>query len=200
MTSVIFISLATVLYSAVHSLLATLTAKARARQLLGPVRERWYRFSYNVFAGISFIPIWALVRLLPDQPLYSIPFPWILISSIGQLAGIAIITLGVWQADAWAFLGFRQIRRPTEQDEKPNLVVNGLYRWMRHPLYTGGLIVLWLMPRMSINTLTLTIILSIYLVVGAIFEEKRLLHEFGEAYAEYQQRVPMLIPGLNRKG
>lgn len=76
------------------------------------------------------------------------------------------------------------------------MVVNGLYRWMRHPLYTGGLLLIWLTPVMTVNTLTLIIVLSIYLVVGAVFEEHRLVQEFGEQYTAYQQQVPMLIPKL----
>lgn len=199
MSSIFWISLATILYSAVHSLLATLGAKARARKIFGSLGERWYRLGYNVFAGISFLPILALVALLPDQHLYSIPLPWIMITSLGQFVGVIIVILGVWQADALVFLGLRQILSPTEEEDKPELVVSGLYRWMRHPLYTGGLIVLWLMPQMSTNTLTLTIVLSIYLVVGALFEEKRLLHEFGESYSRYKQQVPMLVPGMKRK-
>jgi protein-S-isoprenylcysteine O-methyltransferase Ste14 len=107
---------------------------------------------------------------------------------------VIIILLGMWQADAASFLGLRQFMTPPKQNQEPKLIVVGLYRWMRHPLYTGGLIFLWLMPVMTLNSLTLTIMLSLYLVVGTLFEERRLLHEFGEAYAEYQRQVPMLIP------
>ncbi len=76
------------------------------------------------------------------------------------------------------------------------MVVHGLYRWVRHPLYTAGLLFIWLTPVMSINLLALNIGLSVYLVVGAIFEERKLLQAFGPAYAEYQQRTPMLVPAL----
>ena len=38
------------------------------------------------------------------------------------------------------------------------------------------------------------IILSAYLVVGSILEERKLLAEIGEPYAEYRRRVPMLVP------
>jgi protein-S-isoprenylcysteine O-methyltransferase Ste14 len=65
---------------------------------------------------------------------------------------------------------------------------------MRHPLYTGGIILIWLTPLMTVNTLTLNIIVTLYLIIGARFEESRLLHEFGQAYADYQRQVPMLIP------
>jgi protein-S-isoprenylcysteine O-methyltransferase Ste14 len=49
---------------------------------------------------------------------------------------------------------------------------------------------------MSYNLLALILGLSIYILVGAYFEERKLLVEFGDAYSEYRQRTPMLIPGL----
>jgi protein-S-isoprenylcysteine O-methyltransferase Ste14 len=110
------------------------------------------------------------------------------------LLGAAIIVLGIWQADAWSFLGLRQILGLQEQPQTAQLVVSGLYRWVRHPLYTGGLLLIWLLPVMTANLLALFICLSIYLVVGAHFEESRLIHEFGESYLHYRQQVPMLIP------
>jgi len=80
----------------------------------------------------------------------------------------------------------------------PRLVVRGLYRWVRHPLYTAGLVFLWFTPIMAVNLLALYVGFSLYLVIGAYFEERKLLREFGADYAEYQQRTPMLIPRLRR--
>jgi protein-S-isoprenylcysteine O-methyltransferase Ste14 len=37
-------------------------------------------------------------------------------------------------------------------------------------------------------------ILTIYVVIGTVLEEKKLVLEFGDAYRKYQQEVPMLIP------
>ena len=34
------------------------------------------------------------------------------------------------------------------------------------------------------------------LIVGAIFEERKLLSEFGQAYIDYRKSTPMLVPGL----
>jgi len=47
---------------------------------------------------------------------------------------------------------------------------------------------------MTINRLALFGALSVYLYVGTFFEERRLVHEFGDAYREYQRQVPRLIP------
>jgi protein-S-isoprenylcysteine O-methyltransferase Ste14 len=199
MKSPVLISLAAALYALVHSLLATLGAKARARQWFGPAADRWYRLAYNLFAGLSFTPILALLLVLPDRELYTIPLPWTLFTSAGQLAGAVIIVLGIWQTGAWSFLGLRQVVAGPRPEGQPQLVVRGLYRWMRHPLYTGGLLLIWLLPVMTANILTLNVILTAYLIVGAKLEEGRLLHEFGAAYAQYQQQVPMLIPKLPRE-
>ena len=74
-------------------------------------------------------------------------------------------------------------------------MLKGLYRWVRHPLYTAGLVFIWLTPVMTVNLLAMNLGLTIYIVLGAMFEERKLLHEFGQAYADYQRRTPMLIPG-----
>jgi hypothetical protein len=70
------ILLATWLYGLIHSSLASLFAKAKARQWLGPAADRWYRLAYNIFAALSLLPVLALIPALPDSLLYRIPFPW----------------------------------------------------------------------------------------------------------------------------
>ena len=79
------------------------------------------------------------------------------------------------------------------------MVSGGLYRWVRHPLYSAGLVFIWLTSVMTVNLLVLNLGLTIYLVVGAIYEERKLVREFGDLYVDYQKRVPMLIPGLGRR-
>jgi methanethiol S-methyltransferase len=195
--SLFILILATGAYVAVHSLLASLGAKAWAQQRFGPLANRWYRLAYNLFAGISGLPILILLYMLPDQPIYRIPFPWILLTALGQLIGILIIVMGILQTDPWHFVGLRQIIEQ-ESIDPPMMVTSGLYSWMRHPLYTGGLLLIWLVPVMTLNLLMIFIILTIYLVLGAKLEEKRLIHEFGDQYREYRQRVPMLVPSLRR--
>jgi protein-S-isoprenylcysteine O-methyltransferase Ste14 len=188
--------LAVLAYGGVHSFLASLWAKGRARRWFGALADRTYRLLYNIFAVVSFLPVLVLVGLLPDRTLYSIPFPWILATSVGQLAAVAALLLGLLQTDVWSFLGFRQLVQPEIAGETARLVLKGLYRWVRHPLYTAGLVFIWLTPVMTVNLLAMNLGLTIYIVVGALFEERKLLHEFGQAYADYQRRTPMLIPGL----
>lgn len=194
-TSVLLILLAVLVYGAVHSLLASLWAKAHARRLFGSLADRLYRLGYNVFAAVTLLPVLALPLVLPDEPLYSIPFPFTLLSLFIQALAGAVVLVGLLQTGLGSFLGLRQLAAPSDERE-PRLVVRGLYRWVRHPLYTAGLIFLWLTPVMTVNVLALDASLTAYIVIGALFEERRLLNEFGPAYQRYREETPMLIPGL----
>lgn len=190
--SPIIIFLGIILWGAVHSLTASLGAKARAQRVWGAEADRFYRLGYNLFSLITFLPILALVFLLPDQPLYSVPAPWSFLMLIGQLFAVLTLAAGLLQTDVWHFLGLRQLI--DHAHSPPKLVVSGLYRWVRHPLYTAGLLFIWLLPVMTINRLVMNTGLTLYLLIGALFEERKLLREFGEAYQEYRDRTPMLIP------
>lgn len=186
---------AILIYGVIHSFLASLWAKARVKNDLGPLAQRGYRLAYNLFAGVTLLPLLALPGLLPDRGLYHIPFPWVLLSIFFQVAAAAALGVGLLQTGLWSFLGIQQLLGSIE-NEPPVLVVHGLYRWVRHPLYTAGLVFIWLIPVMTFNLLAFNIGLSGYILVGAIFEERKLLREYGPAYAEYRARTPMLVPGL----
>lgn len=193
--SVLIILLAAALWGAVHSWLASLSAKALAARKLGPTGRRVYRLGYNVFAVVTFLPLLALVRLLPDRALYAIPSPWVYLTlALQGLAGLALAA-GVLQTGPFTFAGLRQLVSGETDDNGP-LVVNGLYRRVRHPLYSAGLVFVWLTPVMTLNLLTLYAALTFYIVVGAIFEERKLLKIYGEAYAAYRRRTPMFVPGI----
>ena len=191
--SAIIILVAVAIYSAIHSFLASLWLKKRVRTMFGVESDRWFRLFYNGFAVVSLIPVLALLALLPDLAIYSIPFPWAYINlAIQGLAGVAL-AVGVWQTGVWSFLGIQQFLYPPRK-KAPVLVVRGMYRWVRHPLYTAGLVLIWLTPVMTLSVFALDLGLTIYLVVGALFEERKLVKEYGLAYEEYRKRTPMLIP------
>lgn len=114
---------------------------------------------------------------------------------VGQMLALALLAIGVLQTDVWHFLGLRQLVEAVP-GEPPALVVRGLYRWVRHPLYSAGLLFLWLTPLMTSSILVFNFAMSVYILIGSVFEERRLLTEFGAAYVDYQRRVPRLIPGV----
>jgi protein-S-isoprenylcysteine O-methyltransferase Ste14 len=73
-------------------------------------------------------------------------------------------------------------------------VVRGPFRWVRHPLYSAVIILLWATPEMSPGRLELAALWTLWILVGALLEERDLVIEFGETYRQYCNQVPMLIP------
>jgi protein-S-isoprenylcysteine O-methyltransferase Ste14 len=191
------ILLAVVLYGILHSLLASMWLKDQAQVWFGESVKRWYRLVYNLIGFISFLPILALVTLLPDYRYYAIRPPWLYLSLTGQVLAILVLVAAVRQTGAWSFMGLKQILgKPSVGSQ--HLEVGGLYSFVRHPIYSAGIIFIWLTPVMTANILMLNIGLSVYFVIGAWFEERKLLREFAEEYAEYRKCTPMLIPALCR--
>jgi protein-S-isoprenylcysteine O-methyltransferase Ste14 len=185
------------LYAVLHSWLASQGMKDWTRRTLGPATDRWYRLAYNVVGGVTFLPLLVMLALLPDQVLYTLSPPWLWLSLLGQLLAVAGILYGLWLTNVWHFLGLCQLLDLPDDgriDCKPPLVVAGMYRWVRHPLYFWGLVLIWLTPQMTVNRVALFGALSVYLYVGTFFEERRLVAEFGDDYRAYQRQVPRLIP------
>lgn len=115
----------------------------------------------------------------------------------GQGISALLLLITVLQTDMLSFAGLRQL---IEEEETGKLVTDGLYRFIRHPLYTFSLLVLWLNPSVTVNSFIVYLALTLYVLVGAFFEERKLLHEFGMDYANYRAVTPMLIPGLKVRG
>jgi protein-S-isoprenylcysteine O-methyltransferase Ste14 len=175
--------------------LASLKTKVHARQWFGKSIDRWFRLAYNLVAVVTLLPILLLPILLIDHEIYVIPFPWMILTLTLQVMAVIVLFVGLRQTGITSFIGLRQLLLP-EDISPPHLVTSGLYRHVRHPLYTAGLVLIWLLPMMTWNLLALNLGLTAYIFIGAYFEERKLLLEFGETYAEYCQRTPMLIPGI----
>ena len=69
----------------------------------------------------------------------------------------------------------------------------GLYRYVRHPLYVGWLIVFWSTPVMTSAHLFFAIATTAYILIAIQFEERDLRQSHPE-YADYARRVPSLLP------
>jgi len=70
----------------------------------------------------------------------------------------------------------------------------GLYKYTRHPLYLGWLLAFWATPTMTIAHLVFAIVTTVYILIAIQFEERDLMNILGKSYADYRQKVPMLIP------
>jgi protein-S-isoprenylcysteine O-methyltransferase Ste14 len=191
--SIFVIILALAVWGVVHSVTASHFFKDMVRGMVGAGGMRLYRIGYNVFSVVSFAPILYLAWTLPNQPLYDVPVPWRYVMMGGQAVSLLLLFAAFLQTNALSFVGLSQLFGAGEQ-APGQLVTRGLYRVVRHPLYTFSMAFLWLSPSVSQNSFALYLGITLYFIVGAYFEERKLLRDFGGVYAEYKRRTPMLIP------
>ncbi|HDQ03207.1 MAG TPA: isoprenylcysteine carboxylmethyltransferase family protein [Deltaproteobacteria bacterium] len=81
-----------------------------------------------------------------------------------------------------------------KNERQAALAVKGPYRLVRHPLYLFIIIMIWSCPDLTQDRLLFNILWSVWIIIGAIWEEKDLLRQFGDAYRKYQKETPMFLP------
>lgn len=128
---------------------------------------------------------WALANLVPQA---SVPFDSLPVVAIGFLvAGLSILLAAVLD-----FSRSETTVNPLEPEQAETLVVSGLFRFTRNPMYLGMALVLSAWALYLANALA---IVGPVLFVSSITalqikpEEEALANIFGQDYAEYRQRV-----------
>jgi len=116
---------------------------------------------------------------------------------IGLVLLLAGATIYFW----CAFGAFAQAGgTPAPLDPPKRLVVHGLYRVMRNPMYVGvGSVVL--AEAIGFRSAALAVYLIIWALCVHLFvlfyEEPTLRRKFGASYEDYCRRVPRWLPKLN---
>jgi methanethiol S-methyltransferase len=100
-----------------------------------------------------------------------------------QLVGLVITAGGVARIDPLELAGIRPSSRSA------GLQVAGPFRWVRHPLYTGWLLMVFGAAHMTGDRLAFAAITSLYLIVAIPWEERSLRRTYGEDYAGYMREV-----------
>ncbi len=182
-----------VAFAIVHSYTASRGFKKLAYRY---VSEGVYRFLYSVLSVLTSLPlagIWLYYRW--DSPLvYSVPYPSRWISFAAMAFGAAMALLSLAQTDPLEFLGVKAVLGMEQKKKEKKLITSGVYGFVRHPLYLGGMLFFWGNPVMTLMDLVGSAFVLAYLILGSRLEEGKLLEEFGEDYAEYQSRVSAFLP------
>jgi protein-S-isoprenylcysteine O-methyltransferase Ste14 len=116
-------------------------------------------------------------------------------SPIVQVIGMVLFLCGLGLA-VWAriYLG-RNWGMPMTQQDEPELITVGPYRFVRHPIYSGLLLaVLGTALATNIYWLIALALLGIYFVYSARVEERLLTTSFPAAYPSYKAKTKMLVP------
>lgn len=156
----------------------------------------YYVYYYLRFSTIFF----SLAGLLTDWPLLlKIPYNSFLpyVGLLFMLCGISIFIISKYTlGDQYS---------PCFDAYVPSkLVITGIYKYIRHPIYTANLLLLLgiFLASGSIWLLFNFLILSYYYIQAALYEEQKLYREFAD-YAAYHKSSGMFFPkffnGINFK-
>ena len=175
----------------VHSLTASHYFKNKVYQFIS---LESYRLVYTLIAALTALPIvylWFSFREMSPL-LYSFGSPYAAISILMIIFGIYFVFSSFIITDLVDFTGLNVILK--RKSKNKGLVQEGVYAITRHPLYLGGILVLWSNPSMKIIDFLASSLFTLYFMIGGLLEENKLEEEFGELYLDYKKEVSMMFP------
>ncbi len=192
-------------FAALHSLLASRTAKKTAENLFGErARNAFYRPFYNTQAVLTSGALVLYLHKLPSETIYHVRgWPGVAMH-LGRVAAIGGMVLGIRQIGLRRLLGLpgasaylrSEPHIPREPEgQGPALDAAGIvrplgpFRFSRHPLNFLALPLLWLSPRMTKKLLAFNCLATLYFWFGSWHEEARLKAAYGSTYKAYRQKV-----------
>ncbi len=171
-----------------------LMVRDRLRGKGSAARDARSRMRIMLLVGVSIFVAGEVGWLLPASSPLRLPgrLGW-------EIAGVAVMWLGlalrVW---AIAVLG-KAFRTTVEVDPDQAVVDRGPYRWIRHPSYAGGLLLVIGFGVAAANwiSLLLLVIVPFYAMSRRIdVEERAMIETLGGAYERYRATTKRLVPGL----
>ena len=120
---------------------------------------------------------------------WQLPF-WLSVAI--ALLGSTITAIAAFSLNALELLGLR------DEGSNPEFREPVLHRYVRHPIYAGSILVFFAVPVMTADRMLFAVGMTIYILIGIQFEERKLLRLLGPVYSDYRRRVPMLLPWPKR--
>ena len=179
------------MFAVQHSVIARPGFKAWWTRFVPPVLER---STYIALSSIAFF-----ILMLAWQPvggeIWKFSGPAAQLAYVGFAFGWFVLVAATFAQSHFDLFGLRQVWLNLRGIAYTPLPFSDstMYKYSRHPIYVGWLMVIWFTPHMTISHLFLAAWLTIYILVAIRYEEKDLSAEHPE-YAQYKKTVPMLLP------
>ena len=160
----------------------------------GPLQCKDGRAKMNLFFRVLLFTVLVPGSVMGWLPFFVIPLggsyaPGGIPGQMGW--GLVAIGAMIYLWCAWSF-AHQGRGTPGPYDPPRKLVVRGLYRYSRNPMYVGVMAVLLgealLFPSAARLAYAIIVFLCFNLFIIA-FEEPTLKRQFGKSYAKYRQRV-----------
>ena len=189
-------SLLWIAYCAIHSYLISVSFTNIITRLLENYYA-FYRLFYVIFSLVLLVLLINYTSQVDNEIIISYSLPWSVIRYIFMYGSLLLFFWAFFfNYDSLSFFGIRQILnfgKVKKENPSDEIKKNGLLGVIRHPMYLCLIIFLWSQTFKKIDIIV-NAILTIYVIIGTLLEEKKLVLEFGDAYVKYQKDVPMLIP------
>ena len=161
----------------------SLFARDRVKQwLAGRVSAALLRSTYVWIASVLLILVSLAWQPIGGEIYRATGLLAIALAAV-QFAGLWITARGVAKIDPLELAGIR----PAAQT--PALQVIGPYRWVRHPVYFGWVLMAFGAAHMTGDRLAFATTTTFYLIVAIPWEERSLRRSFGEGYQRYARDV-----------
>ena len=174
--------------------------RLRANQARGAVRRREDNTLFQVAQPV--FGVGAIGGLL----VYLVNPAWMRWSQLDlpvwlRLAGapLGLVSLALFY---WVFQHLGENVTPTAQIRKQHtLVTSGPYRWVRHPMYSSGLVLFASYFLLCANWFVAAMcgMAFVMLVIRLPTEEANLLERYGDEYRDYMDRTGRFLPRLRRQ-
>jgi protein-S-isoprenylcysteine O-methyltransferase Ste14 len=173
----------------------------RLEMRFGVERGRRVGDALGLVSGWGMFVYWMGIWVSP-QNRFTMPFGSSTLRLMGlevTLAHLVVSVLFLAPAVFFGVAGVMELGLRVSETHRPVAVVEtGVYAHMRHPQYFGGFLahigVSVLLSARDSLLLSPAILVLLYIVCRK--EEAEMVNEFGECYAEYRERVPMLLPRI----
>lgn len=188
-------------YCFLHSFMISIWFSRIMQRLLSKYYA-FYRLFFVLVSTLLLIPLIRYTTQLDHEVVITYSNALNIVRYIVISFGVIVFTKAfLIDYDILHFVGIRQALQFNTSEKEPmntELKKSGLLGIVRHPMYSAVIIVLWC-HSFTIADLIVNAILTIYVVIGTLLEERKLLIEYGDSYIRYQKEVPMLIPFTGRK-
>jgi protein-S-isoprenylcysteine O-methyltransferase Ste14 len=194
LSEALFVNLLLMLVFAVqHSVMARRQFKEWWTQYVPKSVER---STYVLFSSLALALLFWQWRPM-QTAVWQIADPRLAIAVTGlALVGWLIVLLSTFLINHFELFGLHQVANnltgrpmPAPQFRTPLF-----YKLVRHPLYLGFVIAVWVAPTMTAGHLLFAAMITAYILVGIQLEERDLVDLFGDEYRRYKDRVSMLVP------
>jgi protein-S-isoprenylcysteine O-methyltransferase Ste14 len=178
-----------VLYFFLHSLLASLQAKAFCERILGKA-FRFYRIIYSLVSTVGLLFLLFINSAIPSALLFESNGLVRYLSLMLATFGVIIISRTFKQYRFSSFIGLKQ--------EANEFKRTGILKYVRHPIYSGTILIVsgFLLFSPTLATLVSVSCILAYLPIGIYLEEQKLIKQFGDHYVSYRKEVPSIFPRI----